>query len=78
MWQEDGSRQHVLLQVRLVLKVLDCTSSFSVFWCRCGGIFCAVHRYAETHSCKFDYKAEGRQIIARTNPVVAAQKLPKI
>jgi hypothetical protein len=47
-------------------------------FCRCGGIFCAVHRYAEAHSCTFDYKAEGRQMIARTNPVVAAQKLPKI
>lgn len=50
----------------------------STYSCRCGGLFCAVHRYAETHSCTFDYKTEGRQIIARSNPVVAAQKLPKI
>lgn len=45
---------------------------------RCGGLFCAIHRYAETHSCTFDYKAEGRQMIARNNPVVTAPKLPKI
>ena len=25
--------------------------------CRCGGIFCARHRYAEAHACQFDYKA---------------------
>ena len=45
---------------------------------RCGGLFCAIHRYAETHSCTFDYKTEGRQMIARNNPVVTAPKLPKI
>ena len=45
---------------------------------RCGGLFCAIHRYAETHSCSFDYKAEGRQMIARNNPVVTTPKLPKI
>ena len=45
---------------------------------RCGGMFCAVHRYAESHSCTFDYKAEGRRMLARNNPVVTAPKLPKI
>ena len=45
---------------------------------RCGGMFCALHRYAETHSCNFDYKAEGRRLIARNNPIVMAPKLPKI
>jgi hypothetical protein len=24
--------------------------------CRCGGTYCARHRYAEAHCCKFDYK----------------------
>lgn len=50
----------------------------STYSCRCGGLFCANHRYAETHSCSFDYKTEGREMISRSNPVVAAQKLPKI
>lgn len=50
----------------------------TTYTCRCGGMFCAVHRYAESHACTFDYKAEGRQIIARNNPVVTAHKLPKI
>ena len=45
---------------------------------RCGGMFCAIHRYAETHSCTFDYKTEGRRMIARENPIVMAPKLPKI
>ncbi|XP_065340554.1 AN1-type zinc finger protein 4-like [Cloeon dipterum] len=46
--------------------------------CRCSGIFCASHRYAETHDCSFDYKAEGRKYLSQTNPLVVLPKLPKI
>lgn len=31
------------------------------FTCRCGGLFCGMHRYAEEHSCNYDYKKEGKQ-----------------
>ena len=30
------------------------------------------------HSCTFDYKSEGKETIARNNPLVVATKLPKI
>ncbi|XP_043912294.1 AN1-type zinc finger protein 4 [Protopterus annectens] len=46
--------------------------------CRCGNNFCAVHRYAETHDCTFDYKAAGRKYLQEANPVISAPKLPKI
>ncbi|NXU55835.1 ZFAN4 protein, partial [Turnix velox] len=46
--------------------------------CRCGNNFCATHRYAETHSCPFDYKSAGRRYLQETNPVISAPKLPKI
>lgn len=46
--------------------------------CRCGGFFCGQHRYAETHSCTFDYKTEGRKLLHMSNPLVEPQKLPKI
>ena len=26
------------------------------FTCRCGGLFCSIHRYSDKHECKFDYK----------------------
>jgi len=45
---------------------------------RCGGNFCSVHRNAEAHGCRFDYKTEGRRLLEQNNPVVAAEKLPKI
>ncbi|GJN23058.1 hypothetical protein PR202_gb10675 [Eleusine coracana subsp. coracana] len=48
------------------------------FQCRCGGTFCGCHRYADAHACGFDYKAAGREQIAKQNPVVVAAKLAKI
>ncbi|XP_057466754.1 zinc finger A20 and AN1 domain-containing stress-associated protein 5-like [Actinidia eriantha] len=50
----------------------------SGFNCRCGTTFCGVHRYPEQHACPFDYKAVGREAIARAHPVVKADKLEKI
>ncbi|XP_040098758.1 AN1-type zinc finger protein 4 isoform X2 [Oryx dammah] len=46
--------------------------------CRCGNNFCASHRYAEAHSCTYDYKSAGRRHLQEANPVVSAPKLPKI
>ena len=48
------------------------------FNCRCGNIFCAVHRYSDKHDCPFDYRTAARDAIAKANPVVKAEKLDKI
>ncbi|XP_031494594.1 zinc finger A20 and AN1 domain-containing stress-associated protein 1-like [Nymphaea colorata] len=48
------------------------------FRCRCGDLFCARHRYSDTHDCSYDYKAAGREAIARENPVIKAAKIIKI
>ena len=48
------------------------------FKCKCGTTFCGVHRYPEKHGCTFDFKSEGREAIARANPLVIAEKLEKI
>ncbi|KAL0410087.1 UNVERIFIED_CONTAM: Zinc finger A20 and AN1 domain-containing stress-associated protein 4 [Sesamum latifolium] len=48
------------------------------FRCRCGITFCGTHRYPEKHGCAFDFKAMGREAIAKANPVVKADKLEKI
>lgn len=45
------------------------------FRCRCGELFCGAHRYSDRHDCCFDYKAVGRDAIARENPVVRAAKI---
>lgn len=48
------------------------------FKCRCEQLFCASHRYSDTHNCKFDYKAAGRESLIRENPLVKKDKLERL
>ncbi|XP_047318426.1 zinc finger A20 and AN1 domain-containing stress-associated protein 8-like [Impatiens glandulifera] len=48
------------------------------FNCKCGDLFCSVHRYSDMHDCPYDYRTVGRNAIAKANPVVKAEKLHKI
>ncbi|KAK2719108.1 AN1-type zinc finger protein 6-like [Artemia franciscana] len=48
------------------------------FECRCGGMYCAVHRYSDKHDCTFDYREHGAEEIRRNNPIVVGQKIQKI
>nr|GFA33158.1 putative zinc finger A20 and AN1 domain-containing stress-associated protein 8 [Tanacetum cinerariifolium] len=45
------------------------------FSCRCGERFCGLHRMPEKHECKFDFKAAGRVVIEKQNPLCVADKL---
>jgi len=47
--------------------------------CRCGLKYCTRHRYAEEHSCQFDYQKEQQHKLRQTNPnSLQTPKLPKI
>jgi len=48
------------------------------FTCRCGGMYCGLHRYSDKHDCNFDYNALGKAEIAKANPVIVAEKVAKI
>ncbi|XP_037801613.1 zinc finger A20 and AN1 domain-containing stress-associated protein 6-like [Penaeus monodon] len=48
------------------------------FTCRCGGLFCSVHRYSNEHHCTFDYREHGAEEIRRNNPVIKGEKIQKI
>jgi hypothetical protein len=48
------------------------------FDCRCGGLFCSLHRYSDKHACSFDYRELGAAEIRKSNPVVVADKVSKI
>ncbi|XP_013782594.1 AN1-type zinc finger protein 6-like [Limulus polyphemus] len=48
------------------------------FECRCGGLFCSIHRYVNEHNCSFDYKQQGAQEIQKNNPLVVGDKVQKI
>ena len=48
------------------------------FKCRCGDLFCALHRYSDKHNCRFDYRTAAKEAIAKANPVVKAPKIWKL
>jgi len=50
----------------------------SGFACRCGGLFCGMHRYSDKHDCSFNYKELAQKEIRKSNPVVVAEKIQKI
>ncbi|VDD79220.1 unnamed protein product [Mesocestoides corti] len=51
---------------------------FPSFTCRCGGLFCTVHRYSDTHDCAFNYRESGQADIRKANPQVICSKINKI
>lgn len=48
------------------------------FECRCGGLYCPIHRYADKHNCQYDYATEERNKLRKDNPVVQDDKIQKI
>ncbi|XP_058073556.1 zinc finger A20 and AN1 domain-containing stress-associated protein 5-like [Magnolia sinica] len=65
---------------RQVNRCLCCRKKVGLtgFRCRCGDLFCSKHRYSDRHVCSYDYKAAGREMIARENPVVKAAKIIRV
>jgi hypothetical protein len=61
-------------------RCLSCKKKVGLtgFTCRCGGLFCSIHRYSDKHECNFDYKVLGAEEIRKSNPVVMAKKVQKI
>lgn len=48
------------------------------FDCRCGNLFCAVHRYSDKHDCPYDYRGAAAARIRKENPIVVAEKIQKL
>jgi len=61
-------------------RCLECKKKVGLtgFTCRCGGLYCSIHRYSDKHSCDFDYKEAGAAEIRKSNPVVVAKKVQQI
>lgn len=43
--------------------------------CRCGKVFCNIHRLPEGHACTIDYVKLGKMALIKDNPKVCAKKL---
>ncbi|KAM5206566.1 AN1-type zinc finger protein 6 isoform 6-T14 [Hipposideros larvatus] len=55
-----------------------CIHPLSGFECRCGNVYCGVHRYSDVHNCSYNYKADAAEKIRKENPVVVGEKIQKI
>jgi len=61
-------------------KCLMCRKKVGLtgFQCRCGGLFCSLHRYSDKHDCTFNYRELGATEIRKNNPIVVGEKIQKI
>jgi len=48
------------------------------FGCKCGNMFCSMHRFADCHDCTFDYQKIQQEKLESLNPVVAPFKVQQI
>ncbi|XP_062854902.1 AN1-type zinc finger protein 5 isoform X3 [Trichomycterus rosablanca] len=48
------------------------------FDCRCGNLFCAIHRYSDKHDCPYDYRGAAAAQLRKENPIVVAEKIQKL
>ncbi|MQM09733.1 hypothetical protein Taro_042616 [Colocasia esculenta] len=78
--EERREEEEALLVGRSASRCSSCQRRVGLtgFRCRCGVLFCARHRHADSHDCSFDYKAAGRDEISRANPLIRAAKIIKI
>lgn len=76
----DREKSDVAVARREVNRCSGCRRKVGLtgFRCRCGELFCSEHRYSDRHDCSYDYKAAGREAIARENPVVKAAKIVRV
>ncbi|XP_035549921.1 zinc finger A20 and AN1 domain-containing stress-associated protein 1 [Juglans regia] len=65
---------------KVASRCLTCNKKVGLtgFRCKCESTFCGLHRYPEKHDCTFDFKACGRDAIAKANPVIKADKVHRI
>ncbi len=63
-------------------KCKQCNKKIGVieFGCKCGGIFCAEHRFVEKHNCVCidEIKKENLEELTKNNAKITTGKLPKI
>jgi len=50
----------------------------SDFACKCDKFYCSQHRYSDNHSCSYDYKAAGKNVLEKQMPAISARKVDNI
>jgi hypothetical protein len=63
------------------IRCRECNKKLALaqqFECKCGSMFCSIHRYADCHNCSFDYQRTHQEKLESLNPVVAPSKVQQI
>ncbi len=58
-------------------RCLKCSKKLplTAFTCKCANYFCADHRPPEEHSCTYNYKQHGQQLLTQINQGAIADKI---
>jgi len=48
------------------------------FPCKCGGIYCSVHRADSTHNCSYDYKIEQKNHLSTNMVKLMTKKVEEV
>ncbi len=46
--------------------------------CKCGFLFCGIHRYADEHKCAFDHKGTHKRQLRKDNQAIVHQKFESL
>jgi hypothetical protein len=48
------------------------------FECKCGGLYCGMHRMASSHACTFDHAGRNKELLEKRVQSVIADKVEKV
>ena len=73
---------HKKNQKRKIIRCTCCKQKCNLirFDCKCGGVFCSVHRYAHMHKCNYieTKTMKQKEDIEKNNPKIENEKFEKI
>ena len=61
-------------------KCFECNKRLGLYAirCKCGNLFCSMHRYAEKHICTYNYKEMYKKELKNNNNLIISEKISKI
>ncbi len=48
------------------------------FECKCGGLYCGMHRMSSSHECTFDHAGKNKELLEKRVTSVVASKVDKV
>lgn len=73
-----NSTKNVKGNVKFCKKCNKKLKLINEFTCRCGLIFCPMHRFYDQHDCTFDYRKEAMAQLEKMNPKIVNDKITRV